>query len=202
MVVATPTYVLPSIPVSRLKRFTATEYNRLTDSGVFTTEDRFELLEGWLVNKMSNNPPHASAIGMLEDAMIALLVAPWIFRTQMPIELSGDSVPEPDLVVVKGPRRKFVKSHPTASEIALVVEVSHTTLDQDRGIKQKLYARDRIPEYWIVNLVDRVVEVYTHPKAGKMPGYRPPIVYRPESTVPLRLDGEPIGQIPVASLMP
>jgi Uma2 family endonuclease len=191
-----------AIPISRLKRFTAAEYNRLAESGVYTTEDRFELLDGWLVDKMPNNPPHSTALGLLEDILIALLIAPWIFRTQRPISLGGDSVPEPDLVVIKGPRRRFAKRHPTASDIALLVEVSDSTLDQDRGIKLKMYARDRIPEYWIINLVDNVVEVYTQPKGGRNPAYRQMVSYVAGSSVPLRIDGKDLGEIAVNDLLP
>ena len=191
-----------TIPASRLKRFTKAEYNRLVESGIYTTEDRFELLEGWLVDKMPNNPPHASAIGLLEEILLALLIAPWIFRTQRPISLSGNSVPEPDLVVVTGPHRRFAKRHPSAADIALLVEVSHTTLDQDRGIKLEMYARDRIAEYWIINLVDNVVEVYTQPKGGKSPAYRQMVPYSPGSSIPLRIDGKDLGEIAVNDLLP
>jgi Uma2 family endonuclease len=131
-----------------------------------------------------------------------LLFAPWIIRTQLPIALSGDSVPEPDLIVVNGPRRRFATRHPIASEIPLVVEVSHTTLDQDRGIKQELYARDHIPVYWIVNLVDRVVEVYTQPKAGKSPGYRDIVSYVAGSSVPVKIGEKDLGAIAVNDLLP
>ncbi len=97
------------IPLARLKRFTAAEYDQLTGAGVLKPEDRMELLEGFLVNKMAHYPPHATALGLLEDILIALLIAPWIFRTQRPISLTGDNIPEPDLVVVKGPRRRYAK---------------------------------------------------------------------------------------------
>jgi Uma2 family endonuclease len=192
----------PVIPISRLKRFTAEEYNRLTGSGVFTSADRFELLEGWLVDKMPNNPPHATALGLLEDVLLALLVAPWILRTQRPISLSSESVPEPDIAVVRGPRRRYSKRHPTAAEIALLVEVSDSTLDQDRGIKQEMYARDRIPEYWILNLVDRSVEVYTEPKGGRAPAYRKMIAYPAGASFPLRIQGEEIGVVAVSDVLP
>jgi Uma2 family endonuclease len=191
-----------AIPLERLKRFTAEQYNRLTESGVFTTDDRMELLDGWLVKKMPNNPPHATALGLLEDVLIALLVAPWIYRTQRPTALTGESVPEPDLVVVRGPHRRFARQHPTAADVALIVEIAHTTLVQDRGIKQELYANDRIPEYWIVNLVDRTVEVYTQPRAGRRPGYRKMVSYAAGSSVPLRIDGKELGSVAVDELLP
>ncbi len=123
-------------------------------------------------------------------------------RDQRPIYLSGDNVPEPDAAVVKGPIRRYLKHHPYPADIALLVEVSESTLDQDRGIKLEMYARDRIPEYWIVNLVDRVVEVYTQPKGGKTPSYRQMVSYGAGSSVPLRTAGKELGEIPVSDLLP
>jgi Uma2 family endonuclease len=202
MVAAAPPREPRSIPMSRLKRFTAAEYDRLTESGVFTTEDRFELLEGFLVNKMPTNEPHATTLDLLEDILKLLLVDPWTFRTQRPILLSGDNRPEPDLVVVKGPKRRFFKHHPRAVDVTLLVEVSEATLDQDRGIKQEMYARDRIPEYWIVNLAESVVEVYTQPKGGRTPGYRRMDSFAAGSSVPLRIEGEEIGVVAVSDLLP
>ena len=202
MLVAAPPHENRSIPLERIHRFTATEYIRLTEAGAFTPDDRIELLDGYLVHKMPQNEPHAFATATLIRLLMALLVPPWELRVQAPIYLSGDNVPEPDLAVVKGPMRRFLKHPPTAVDVALLIEVSHTTLEQDRGIKQEMYARDRIPEYWIVNLIDRVVEVYTQPKGGRTPGYRKMIPYDAGASFPLRIDGVEIGVVSVSDLLP
>jgi Uma2 family endonuclease len=203
MVVATPPFVPGSIPVSHLKRITAAKYDRMVEAGIFTPDDRIELIEGYLVDKMGQNEPHAYAIARLMKLLIIHLKSPWELRVQAPVLLSGDSVPEPDLAVVRGPLRRYLTTNrPTAPDIGLIIEVSDSTLDQDRGIKQKIYARDHIPQYWVVNLVDKIVEVYTQPRAGKSPGYRQTVSYSPGSSVPLKIDDIDMGLLAVSEFMP
>jgi Uma2 family endonuclease len=189
-----------SIPFEMLKRFTAVEYNRLVEGDAFEPDERLELLDGYLVRKMPHNEPHATAIAMLQDIFIVLLKEPWRFRVQLPVSLSGDSVPEPDLAVVLGPQRRFLKHHPRPADIGLLIEVSESTLDQDRGIKQRLYANEMIPEYWIVNLVERVVEVYSEPQSDNPAGYRRMTTYAAGSSVPLRLGDTEMGAVVVSEL--
>lgn len=201
-----PVAILPdetqSIPLSRIMRFTADEYNRLTESGFFTTANRVELLEGWLVTKMPQNELHATSLDLLEGLLTNLMLEPWTFRTQRPVALTGDNVPEPDLVIVQGPKRRFFRGHPTPKDIALIIEVSDSSLEQDQGVKRVMYARDRLPVYWIVNLVNRQIEVYTLPRGGKNPGYRRTEIYGPNDAVPLMLDGTAVGSILVKELLP
>ena len=192
----------PPIPLSRIKRFTAEQYNRLTEIGAFTNEDKMELLQGYLVSKERLSPLSATVLSLLEDEMHKRLPESLWLRDQSPIYLTGDNVPEPDLAIVKGPIRRYAKHHPYPSDIALLVEMAETTLDQDRGIKLKMYARDRIPECWIINLVDNVVEVYTQPKSGPKPSYRQMVSYGAGSSVPLRIDGKELGTIAVSDLLP
>ena len=104
--------------------------------------------------------------------------------------------------MVKGPKRRFFKHHPRAGDIALLIEVSDSTLEQDRGVKLKMYARDRIPEDWIINLVDNVVEVYTQPKGSRKPSYRSLISYSAGESVPIRIAGKDLGEIAVSDLLP
>jgi Uma2 family endonuclease len=191
-----------AIPFACLKRFTAAQYNHLAEVGAFVPEDRMELLDGYLVSKETLTPLAATALGLLEDEIRQRLPRHWIMRCQAPVALSGDNVPEPDLAVVRGPIRGYFHHHPFPTEITLAIEVAETSLDQDRGIKQELYSRDRIPEYWIVNLVDRTVEVYMQPRAGRTPGYRKMVSYAAGSSVPLRIEGKEIGSVAVNNLLP
>ncbi len=161
-----------TIPLPCVHLFTADEYNRLTESGVFTTADQVELLDGLLVNKLAHDKYHAAALDLLEQILLTLLPNPWTFRTQRPIAMSGKSVAEPDLVIVKGPKRRFFQGHPRSNEVAIVVEVSESTLEQDHGIKHDMYAHDNIPEDWILNLVAKRVEVCTMPLAGENSTYQ------------------------------
>src|SRR5262249_10736519 len=149
-----------------------------------------ELLEGWMVEKMPKNPPHSVATGLLADALAELLPAGWYVICQEPIT-TNDSEPEPDLAIVRGKRRDYVDNHPAPDDIGLVVEVADTTLTRDRGVKKRLYARAGIGIYWIINIVDRCVEVYVDPTGpAKKPEYRDKQVFGTRDSVPLILDGE------------
>src|SRR5262249_54786957 len=98
-------------PVGRLYRWTVEQYQRMIDAGVFPSGDRVELLEGWLVKKMTQHPPHAVALDCTHAALRALLPEGWWLREQKPIR-TPDSRPEPDLVVVRGPARDYRQGHP------------------------------------------------------------------------------------------
>ena len=148
------------------------------------------------------NPPHAAAVRRVNRHLTALLGAEVVIGVQQPITLS-DSEPEPDVVVAIGTEQDYAKRHPGAREVPLVVEVSDSSLPDDQTTKLGLYAAAKIPVYWIVNLVDRQVEVYTDPDpAASPPAYRTRTDYRPGDAVPIALDGQPAGSIPVADLIP
>src|SRR5262245_20679698 len=112
----------------RLHRFTVEEFERLMDTGAFHSGDPVELLEGWIVDKMTHHPPHATALDKAHDVLALLLPKAWRVREQKPIR-TADSLPEPDLAVVRGPRDRYARRHPTPRDVALVVEVSDATLD-------------------------------------------------------------------------
>ncbi|MBV9126024.1 MAG: Uma2 family endonuclease [Planctomycetes bacterium] len=182
-------------------QFTVEQYQQMIEAGIFTANDRVELLEGWIIHKMTQNPPHAVAVDYAQEILRAMLPAAWKVREQKPIQTS-DSQPEPDLAIVQGPAGRYEARHPKPSEIVLLIEVADTTLLDDRNWKGRLYARARIPVYWIINLVDGKVEVYTQPKGGKAPAYRERRDYGQEESVPLMLAGQQIGHIPVRDLLP
>ena len=184
-----------------LYRFRVEQYERMIEAGVLTSADRVELLEGIVVLKMTQHPPHAVAIDYSLDALRPLLPEGWRLREQKPIKLS-DSEPEPDLVLVRGPLQRYERRHPGARDIALLIEVADTTLEADRIDKGRMYARARIAVYWIVNLNDRQVEVYTEAKGGKEPGYRRRTDYASDAEVPLVIEGKEVGQVPVSDLLP
>lgn len=184
-----------------LHRFQVEQYEKMIEAGVLTSGDRVELIEGIVVQKMTQHPPHAAAIDYTLDALRPLLPEGWRLREQKPIKLS-DSEPEPDLVVVRGPRQRYDARHPGPRDIALLIEVADTSLDGDRQDKGRMYARARIPVYWIINLNERQVEVYTEPKGGKSPAYRGRSDYRLDAKVPLVIEGNEVGQVSVGDLWP
>ena len=150
---------------------------------------------------MPKNAPHDSAIFRLQRRLTKLLGDEFLVRIQSTVELDL-SMPDPDLAIVAGPEERFDENRPDAAVLFLVIEVSESSLSQDRGFKARLYGRNKIPVYWIVNLKDRVVEVHTQPRNGKNPGYRNATVYRPGDSVPVVLGKKTVGSIPVSEILP
>jgi hypothetical protein len=188
-------------PQAPFYRFTVEQYHRMIETGVLTNHDRVELKEGWVVSKVTHNPPHAFAVWLLQNVLSPRLPAEWIMRAQLPITLT-DSEPEPDVVVARGPGSRYATHHPHPRDIALVVEVADTSLAEDRELNCRIYARARIPVHWIVNIPEKQVEVYTIPRAGKSPEYRHRQDYGPESTILLVLAGQEIAAMPARELLP
>ncbi len=151
-----------------LYRMTVDEYERMADAGILD-DDRVELIDGYLVKKMGKRPPHVWSVDASEAQLKALLPEGWYLRKESPVRILDFDEPEPDLAMVRGSRDAYRTRHPEPADVALLVEVSDRTLARDRGKKRAASARGRIPVYWIINLVDRQVEVYSGPRAG---GYR------------------------------
>lgn len=184
------------------RRFSVAEYHRLIASGVLTEDDNVELLNGYLVHKMSRNPPHDSALQLLLAALPPRLPGGWTLRLQSAVTLAA-SEPEPDGAVVRGGPRTYAGRHPGPADCGLVIEVADSTLAADRADKGLLYAEAGIPEYWIVNIVDSQVEVYTRPSGpGATPAYASRQDYPTGAAVPLVLGGQTVGTLPVADLLP
>ncbi len=184
-----------------LRRWQRAEYERLVDLGMFQGEP-IELIGGQLVVAEPQGAYHASAISAVDYALRALLPPGWMVRIQAPVSLDDESEPEPDLVVVPGLPADYRRSHPACPVLA--VEVADSSLDFDRQHKGSLYARAGIQDYWIVNLVDRVLEVYRDP--GPDPSaphgwrYRSVATLTPPAVVvPLAFTS---SQIAVADLLP
>jgi len=145
----------------KTRRFTRLEYERLIHLGIFRPGEPIELLAGELIVAEPQGAGHYTAISKTARALGAVFGAGWVVRTQGPIGLDDDSEPEPDVAVVPGDLEDYRSAHPSAA--ALTVEVSESSLDVDRGRKGSLYARAALADYWIVNLVDRVLEVHRVP---------------------------------------
>lgn len=184
------------------KHWTRVEYERLVDLGAFRPGERLELVGGALLVREPQGGPHATAVSLAEDALRGAFGAGWTVRGQMPIALDDDSEPEPDIAVVPGRPRDYTRAHPARP--VLIVEVADSSLELDRREKASLYARARISDYWIVNLVEQVVEVYRDPLAAT----DAPHGWRYGSTVTLRVGSAvtplalPGSAIPVSDLLP
>jgi Uma2 family endonuclease len=143
-------------------RIDVERYHRMISSGVLTENDDLELLNGWLVEKMVISPAHAAATNKLLKALNNKDLVGVYISCQTPITLE-ESEPEPDICIVRGDLETFEQAHPTASDIELVVEVAESSLPVDSGLKKRLYAQAGIAFYWIVNLVEQHIEVYSDP---------------------------------------
>lgn len=185
-----------------IARFSVPRYQRMIEAGILTPDDKVELLENYVVLKMPRNPLHDSTVQRLLRPLLRVLPTGWDLRIQSAITLS-DSQPEPDFAIVRGSATDYEQRHPGPPDIGLVIEVADSSLPRDQGDKTRIYAHGGIPCYWIVNLVDRRLEVYTQPNPlAAVPAYNSLQSYQPGDSVSLILDGNLIGTLAVADLLP
>jgi Uma2 family endonuclease len=150
-------------PPVRARQWTRAEYDRLIEIGVFQPGDQMELLGGDLIVAEPQSGAHYTAVYLAEEALRSAFGPGWLIRTQAPIALDEQSEPEPDVAVAPGTPREYSGQHPARP--VLIVEVALSRLALDREHKGSLYARAHLGDYWVVNLVDRVLEVYRQPVA-------------------------------------
>jgi Uma2 family endonuclease len=174
----------------------------MIQAGVFAHDERFELLEGWVVAKMSRNPPHDASMDLAREELAKRLPPGWRIRVQSAIT-TAESEPDPDLAIVPGTARTYVTRHPAPADVALLVEIAESSLPEDRRDKGRIYARAGIAVYWIINLVDLQVEVYTDPTGpSNAPQYGKRTDYVVGQSVPLNIAGESLEPVPVKDLLP
>ena len=192
---AAPSFGFSLFPIS------VPQYHQMIDSGILTADDPVELLEGLLVTKMPKYPPHCHAVASILDILYSLNLPGYVIRAQDPIT-TADSEPEPDICIARGYRKDFAARHPGPSDSALVIEVADSSIAHDRGLKKRVYARADVPAYWIVNLDQRQVEVYSQPYvADEKPDYGTVKAFAVGQAVPLVLDGKEFAQLPAAQLL-
>src|SRR5262249_53107020 len=155
---------------SRPWKWTVAKYHALINARILTEDDPVELLEDEIVVRIPKNPAHETARRYFRRALGKVLPPGYFTDDQAPVTLS-DSEPESDLAVVVGSIEAFAGRHPRPSRVALVVEVVDSSLQTYRGRKQRIYARAEIEVYWVVDLTDRHVEVYSDPLRGRHPRY-------------------------------
>lgn len=192
---------LQTVRVSDVFRLSVEKYHEMIRRDILTSDDRVELLDGVLVSAMSKKPPHSNATSILLRRLGRLFSLDWTIRGQEPITLSL-SEPEPDITVARGEEGSFSDRHPVPSEIEFVVEVAESSLDRDRIDKQAIYARDSVKQYWVVNLVDEIVHVYSDPTGpSKTPRYRTRNDFGRGSELPIVVDGKSVGVISVDDIL-
>lgn len=190
-----------NFPVWPVHRFSVAQYRRWTEIGRFSEDDNIELLEGWIVDKMAKNPPHDSRVMWTQSVLQRVLSTGWHCRNQCSLE-TPDSVPEPDLAIVRGSILDYQQRHPQAPDTALVIEVADTSVAIDRA-KRHIYARAGIPEYWIINLVEAQVEVFKTPHVtGRNADYQHEEILGRLDQITLAIPGEQTQRIAVADFVP
>jgi Uma2 family endonuclease len=179
-------------------RVSVEQYEAMVASGVFNKRDHLHLIQGILVAKMTEYPPHAAACDAVRLAIEQLLPSGWYVRPDKPLRIpSRISMPEPDAVVTRGSWRDYTRRHPEPADVALVVEVAESSLRADREMAV-IYAGGGVPVYWVVNLIDRQVEVFSDPGDG---GYQSRRDFAAGQHVPLVIEGCEAGRIAVAELL-
>ncbi len=170
--------------------------------GILQSGDPVELIEGWLVQKMSKNPSHRIATSKLGQILSRLVPDGWYVQQQDPITLS-ESEPEPDIAIIRGIPDDYYERHPGADDVALVVEVSDATINRDQGTKKRMYAEGQIKEYWLVNLIENRLEVYSQPyRSTTNADYEVLTIYAANEALPLKIDGLRIEEIRVSDILP
>ena len=170
------------------------------DAGILTEDDRVELLDGWLVCRVTKSPRRAATIDLLRMRLAELVPAGWFVRAHGAIVLA-DSVPVPDVVVVRGKPGDYRRRHPTVGDVGLIGQVADGSAAFDRA-KADIIARADIPHYWIVNLDDNQVEVFSQPTgSGRKRVYRQREVLRAKSQLDVILDGQTIGSLPIREIL-
>lgn len=195
---------LSSPPPRLLYRMSMEKYEAMVESGVFTKRDRFQLVEGLLVAIMTENPPHAIACELCSEVLKRVLSTGWHVRSDRPLRIPArTSVTEPDLVVARGEIRDYLKRHPEPVDVSLVIEVAASSLEEDRTLMARVYGGGGVARYWIINLVDHQVEVYSQPSGTEEPlGYRHCEIFRPGQSIPVVIDETEVTRIAVAEILP
>jgi Uma2 family endonuclease len=192
-------FALPPVPV---RRWSVDEYHAMVCAGILTEDDRIELLDGWLVPKMTKKPPHRIATRRVRKALERAAPEGWYVDSQEPVTLPT-SEPEPDGAVIRGDTSDYADRHPGAADLALVVEVADSGLEADRTLKKAICAAAGIPVYWIVNLIERRLEAYGNPTGpAEYPDYHQRRDYVANEEVPLVVAGCEVARIAVDDMLP
>lgn len=153
---------MASLPELDPRPISVAEYHRMIETGILDEDEHVELLEGVIARMSPQNDPHGFALEELTHLLVPLVQGRYRVRIQSPVTLGDRSEPEPDVAIVP-PRSVRGRGHPTSA--LLVIEISESSLRKDRIVKGRIYSRAGIPEYWIVNLVERCIEIYRDPDA-------------------------------------
>ena len=181
----------------RPRLFNVDEYYAMADMGILRPDERLELINGEIVEMSPIGSKHAASVMALEYLMSAQFGRLALLSTQNPVRLDYEVEVQPDTMILKWRDDFYASGHPDPSDILLLIEVSDSTLYSDRNVKLPLYAQNDIPETWIVNIPDRVIEVHTNPSGGV---YQNRQVFGPDESV--SPSAFPDVSLPVSRIVP
>ncbi len=170
-------------------RITVDEFHRMGEAGIFSEDERVELVEGEIIDMAPIGTRHAETVRRLIQVISSQLPSIALLDVQNPIYLDENNLPQPDLTLLKN--QSYIDTHPSSRDVLLLIEVADTSLDYDRNVKIPLYARHKIPEVWLVNLEDRVVEVYrdaAHQEYASVQTYRKEKIIQAEVIAGIKLN--------------
>ncbi|TVQ35667.1 MAG: Uma2 family endonuclease [Geminicoccaceae bacterium] len=155
----------PLAPARR--RLDVDAYYRMAEAGILAPDDRVELIEGDVIDMVPIGSEHAGQTMRLVRVFAGAVAREQVLLSvQGPLRLDAINEPQPDLALLRPRADSYRRSHPSAVDVLLVIEIAGSSLDYDRGVKRDLYARHLVPEYWIVDLVGRAIEVFRAPTSG------------------------------------
>ena len=159
------------------------DYHQMIEVGVLDEDDRVELLEGKIVCMSPQRPFHAASVQRSANYLYEMLRGKAYIRTQLPVILGNDSEPEPDIAVVRFENHEYSFRHPEAPDIYLLIEVADWTISKDRKQKARIYGKNQVLEYWILDLQKRQVYIFRQPEDGS---YREELILNSNDTVTMQ----------------
>ncbi len=194
-----PDLGVPPPAVGDLVRLTVEQYDAMIEHGVLGDADQVELLAGWLVANMAKTLRHTLTIDQVRETLGLAAPSGWFALVEGPLHTSH-SVPEPDVMLVRGTRKDYAaRSRIVAGDVGLVVEVADSSLARDMGLKREIYAKAGVPCLWVANLVRDRLEVFSQPRSGDYSVHQS---LGPANSVDLVLDGAVAAKVNVADLLP
>lgn len=148
------------------KRFRVEDFRKMTEVGILPEESGWEVIDGYLIDKMTIGSNHAGTVNKLNRALVILLGKEAVVAIQNPVHIDEYNEPEPDIALLKPREDFYTESLPAPGDVLLLIEISDSTVEYDRDIKKLLYAEAGIAEFWLVNLKENTIECYSSPKNG------------------------------------
>ena len=189
--------------IAATDRITVGRYLEMIHSGAIPSEVHVELLDGRLVEQMTKYAPHNYTSRQLGLMLRAILPTAWLISEEKSLVLGRYWRPEPDIAIIRGPNSRYRTQDPVAADVGLLVEVADSSYPTDRGEKWRAYAAARVPTYWIVNINECRIEVYTDPTGrGKSASFRGSLSFGADAEIPVVIDGQEIGRLAVKDILP